>query len=234
MLPKDEMELNKKAWPIKNGGTGATTAEDALKALGVYDKFLALTGGVMRDQIIMINNVVISFIDEGADWNADRWFAISKDGDGLRISVRNAGKDRIFYFNCNEKDLNDALSLWYYDDGSEHFSRFFGEHNTELLAPVIQNLLKGGSVSMVKSVQRGIIWIGSDSTEATATITAVNTSKAVVLFGGSSTSASSSNSAYLKYSFVNLALTNSTTVTASRADSGHANLNVPYQVVEYY
>lgn len=29
MLPKDEMELNERVWPIKNGGTGATTAEEA-------------------------------------------------------------------------------------------------------------------------------------------------------------------------------------------------------------
>ena len=66
------------------------------------------------------------------------------------------------------------------------------------------------------------------SATATATITAVNTNKAVVLFSGLTTK--SDDFSY----FTHLTLTNSTTVTATRFVTSATENTVPYQVIEYY
>lgn len=79
----------------------------------------------------------------------------------------------------------------------------------------------------IKAIYRGTITIANTATSNTATITAVDTAKAVVThLGVSSTETSVANTnAYL-------ALTNTTTVTATRAGST-GSLVVAYQVVEY-
>lgn len=93
----------------------------------------------------------------------------------------------------------------------------------------------GVTANVVKSTQRGVISMGKSSA-ATATINAVNTDKAVVLYGGSKLNSSSGNDFA---SYVCLQLTNSTTVTASRVSYGSYaetihNASVPYQVIEFY
>lgn len=96
------------------------------------------------------------------------------------------------------------------------------------LATVIQDLIKKGSISMVKSVQRGTITIPVNGYSATATITAVNMNKAVVIYGGY-------DGYVLNQYDVKLDLTNSTTVTASsKSKFTMNNADVPYQVIEFY
>lgn len=80
----------------------------------------------------------------------------------------------------------------------------------------------------IKSIQRGTISIGSLASSATATITAVNTSKTMLNFLGCYTS-TSSDSIYLPL----LTLTNSTTVTASKGATG-VSATVSYEVIEFY
>lgn len=82
--------------------------------------------------------------------------------------------------------------------------------------------------SVIKSIQRGTISL--TGTSATATITAVDLAKSLVLWGGSDfTTAGGYESSH----FTKMVLTNTTTVTASRqASTGTAIL--PYQVVEYH
>lgn len=79
----------------------------------------------------------------------------------------------------------------------------------------------------LKSIQRGRIDIpSSTSGSATATITAVDTSKAFVLFGGASSGNLVATTA--------VALTNSTTVTAYMQSSSTAiAVSVYWQVVEF-
>lgn len=83
----------------------------------------------------------------------------------------------------------------------------------------------------IKSIQRGVISMpdgGSGGTIShTATVTSVNTSKADLTYLGNNSSGTGANSlAYLQ-------LTNSTTITATRATSGSATA-VSWQLVEYY
>ena len=102
------------------------------------------------------------------------------------------------------------------------------------LATAIQSLIDSGVISMsaVKSVQRGIITIAADKTEGTATITAVDTAKAVVLFGGS-IYGDYNGSNYSRNWDARLVLSSATKVTATRAYASDYNATVPYQVLEF-
>ena len=87
---------------------------------------------------------------------------------------------------------------------------------------------------MVKSVQRGIITIAADATVGTATISSVNTSKAVVLYGGSINNGSDSKSMSSSgYWDVRLILKSATQVEATRRHATGFAVYVPYQVLEF-
>ena len=81
---------------------------------------------------------------------------------------------------------------------------------------------------MIKSIQRGVMTFAKASdAEVTATISSVNPSKAVVMYGGHTGTGNSSTMD------IALELVNSTTVKAYRTNT--INLpSIPYQVVEYY
>ncbi|OWK47539.1 hypothetical protein [Fimbriiglobus ruber] len=74
-------------------------------------------------------------------------------------------------------------------------------------------------MTVIASIQPFSIAIGSGSTSATATITTVNTSNAVVFFQGFTTAYASS---LAEFALARVALTNSTTVTATINSSGNA------------
>lgn len=89
---------------------------------------------------------------------------------------------------------------------------------------ILASLTSGGAV---KSVQRGSISLGSQYS-VTATIKAVDTAKAVVLYGGNDGS-DASFTALLS----SLELTDSTTVTARHGNKTSNATAVPYQVIEF-
>lgn len=82
--------------------------------------------------------------------------------------------------------------------------------------------------SVIKSIQYGVVVI-STGTSATATITSVNTAKAVVLNLGSFSSGAATSTQVL----AGLTLTNGTTVTANRGLSTSENTDVYFCVVEF-
>lgn len=82
----------------------------------------------------------------------------------------------------------------------------------------------------IKSVQRGVITFEADSKTATATISAVDTSKAFVLWGGSINDAMNSFTDSGTWD-ARVDLTNSTTVTATKYWKYESTLS--YQVVEF-
>lgn len=86
-------------------------------------------------------------------------------------------------------------------------------------------------VSLVRSVQRGTITIAGASTSNTATINAVNTDRAVLKFLGCTVGGVENPS----FVFARVALTNATTVTATKgnSDPGADDVVVSYEVVEY-
>jgi len=80
----------------------------------------------------------------------------------------------------------------------------------------------------IKSVQRGTITVPSNSSSATATITAVDTSKSMMNYLGFAGGGVSTYDLWPR-----IALTNSTTVTASRTGASFSS-SVSYEVIEFY
>lgn len=90
----------------------------------------------------------------------------------------------------------------------------------------------------IKSIQRGLISIGTTSSSASITITSVDTSKSILYNLGHSTAAYINNPYYYGHAYnadIYLSLTNSSTITASRTLTGVDVVQyVSYQIVEYY
>lgn len=90
----------------------------------------------------------------------------------------------------------------------------------------------------IKSIQRGVVSIGTGVSSSSVTITAVDTSKSILHYLGQSSAAY--NSGYGTFgsgaaATAYLTLTNSTTITASRVIAGTNNTQyIGYQIVEYY
>lgn len=85
--------------------------------------------------------------------------------------------------------------------------------------------------SVIKSIQTGIITISKADTSATATINAVNTTKSVVLHGGSSCTGTTATPNQI---LATVQLTNATTVTATTGATASAERHVAYTVLEFY
>ena len=87
--------------------------------------------------------------------------------------------------------------------------------------------------SVIKSIQTGIITIPDDKKSATATINAVDTTKSVVLHGGSRYPRTTTNPDKI---LATVQLTNATTVTATVGSTADVNNDryVAYTVLEFY
>ena len=83
----------------------------------------------------------------------------------------------------------------------------------------------------IKSIQRGTISLSSTVASAIATITAVDTAKALLTYLGTRAGAGSGNGG-AEWA-VTLALTNATTITAQRDGPNGIAIVVSYQVVEF-
>ena len=88
------------------------------------------------------------------------------------------------------------------------------------------------SFSGIKSIQRGTITISGSSATGTATITAVDTSKTELRYLGHSDTSSTAPAG--RDVWCRIDLTNTTTVTATRANTGASQIIVSFEVTEYY
>lgn len=103
----------------------------------------------------------------------------------------------------------------------------------------MSSLSQFSSTGNIKSIQRGVITISTNTSSSSVTINSVNTSKSVLHYLGQSTS--SYNSGYGTYggsgasADAYLTLSNSTTITATRTVSSTNYIQyISYQIVEYY
>ena len=199
-----------------------------------WTPLLSTKGGTMSGALLMNGNRIGFSKDE--DWNNGNYFSIAEENHSIKITIRHNGVNRLFYFNDNTTTIDQALQMWWYDDGKEHSSRFFGEHNTSLLATTIQNLLKGGSISVVKSVQRGTVNISSSSSSTyNVTISAVNINKSFLIINGENSTGSSGAATPYNASGE---IKNSTTLLFTPTYKDNSPVEYEYslrwQVVEFY
>jgi hypothetical protein len=80
-----------------------------------------------------------------------------------------------------------------------------------------------GGGATIKSIQRGLITISTSDSSATATISAVNTSKTELRFLGASNTGTT---------LARIELTNSTTITATRIGFNQTNI-VSWELTEW-
>ena len=93
--------------------------------------------------------------------------------------------------------------------------------------------------SNIKSIQRGTIVLSATETTKDATISAVTPEKTQLTFLGASSSNADATQSTERYAvtghhFVRLALTNSTTITATRATHNGREVTVSYEAIEYF
>ena len=195
-----------------------------------WTPLLSTKGGTMSGQMYMNGNGIV--FNKDADWDNGNYFSINAENDSVKLQMRRNKLNRLFYFNDNATTIDKALQMWWYDDGKEHSSRFFGEHNTSLLATTIQNLLKGGSISVVKSVQRGTVNLSSVSTSTTSvTISSINMNKSFLLIDGQNYTSGNAG-AFNASGKIKSSTTLEFTPTYGR--SGSYDYSINWQVVEYY
>lgn len=100
------------------------------------------------------------------------------------------------------------------------------------------NTIMGWLASPIKSIQRGTISFTVSDTSKTATISSVNTNKAEIRLLGMSNAYTWSGNSGTQLPFggisARIALTNATTVTATRGTALDSSLIVSYEVIEHY
>lgn len=107
------------------------------------------------------------------------------------------------------------------------------QHGTlQTLIEEVKSLVgASGGGGGIKSVQRGVITFSSSNKTETATISAVDTSKAFVLWGGAIDSAGTTSYGHPGRWAARVDLTNATTVTATKWWAYASTIS--YQVVEF-
>lgn len=151
-----EIFNSKRYIPIANGGTGAGTADTARKYLNAQRRIAQYVSG------------------DGADLDTDVFdFIITTLTNTKHKALRDLGFGNFayvwqyFYSGASNTTnrvqfakgyITDKIATRYYNSSTSKWSDWtplLSANDTSLLATTIQNLLKGGSISVVKSVQRG-------------------------------------------------------------------------------
>lgn len=208
--------------PIANGGTGKTTRKEAFNNLAY------------------LGNNPISSTEEDTP---QKWLELGSgyakfDTNNL---MNNQPEQYMFVINCSHESsaifqigsLQSGNGVYYrtgnYNGWTVNWIPLLSTNSTSLLATTIQNLLKGGNISVVKSVQHKSGNMANKLKTMDVTISAVNLSKSFISFcsAGNGTSTGLVPVGAFK---------DSTTVTLSRSAAGEDYWDVywAFDVVEFY
>lgn len=271
--------------PIANGGTGAITAPEAIKNLGLSDAFYPanskqyiLNGSTAKEgwyTLVQFSSHVSSAIIRlyaTSHWEESLWIFIDSNffsGASPTINIiGNSYTSIITKFRCNcdtsgetgtftldaylkpLETRSHTLQLHIYQNikncaalpetialSETKTERSVVEHHvpcgfeSSYMANTIQKALQTGGVSMVKSIQRGVMSISSSTNTEKAhqvTISEVNPLKSVVIVNGESSGVVDND----RYSAAQGVLTNGTTLTFTTYNK--LGNFIAWQVVEYY
>ena len=213
--------------PIANGGTGANNPDSAKVNFRIYNDIsqLGLDSTATLEEIVeaLPNNSTITIVTSANS-------VLPELGNGFVYCIKYSKLRCSLYF-TPATNITEGMYLKiasYYSDGLTDWVQVCTENN---IATMVQSTLQTGGVSVIKSIQRGSISItlNSQTNTRTATISPVNTAKAIVIYTGMATSVDN-----LEY-YPQLTLTDSTTITARRAElATNGSTIIPYQVIEFY
>ena len=208
--------------PVENGGTGATDANGAFVNLG--------------QRAVMGSNTEVNSPNQAGCYAANGWRQIAAANDIPGISNygildnKYVNGNFMQMFMCNNSYGDYGFYVRAATDSTDiknlEWQRVYTSRNA---ASLIQNLLKGGDISVVKSVQHKSGIMPGDVKTLDITISSVNSSKSFISFSanGNGTSAGFIQVGVFK---------NNTTITLTRIDSGSSNWTCSYafDVVEFY
>ncbi|MCI1958823.1 MAG: hypothetical protein LKJ25_04270 [Clostridia bacterium] len=206
--------------PVKNGGTGASSSSSALSNLGGLSK----SGGTMTGDLTIGANRVK--YNSASNTYIDLW---ENDSEGLTKT------NNVDIGSWQGVSFSNTCSTGSVSKGSPAVSIGTRNGNIYLAGDIfnsdgenyVQSLLTGGEISVIKSIQRGTVNLEDEQYSATATISAVDTSKAVIHFLGGVYGADTLQS------FGRIELTNSTTVSVYRYERNYTAA-VGFEVIEYH
>ena len=140
------------------------------------------------------------------------------------------GTDTLFKYDKKISDFVDTLETAVAD-----LSALIGTSADD----VADNTLFGKGSSVVKSVQYGSIALSVSQTSNTATITAVVVAKSLLVHLGCTSGDDLTQDTATAYTtqahfFTKLALTNTTTITASRGAHDDKSASVNFAIIEFY
>ena len=226
--------------PISNGGTGATTAAAARTNLGITPANIGAvktTGDTMTGDLSISSTypkIYLTDTDEesqGSVIHSDRrtqMFAYNEAGstlDSRGITVDAASKT---------SDVADALVLADRVNGITTYYNVLTEANAK---DIVQELLQGGELSVVKSVQRGTQELSSSESKSTITISAVDIGKALVVAHAKSPTGRSAytTASYEARDFYTAgAYLQSGTELVVTGGSEQGSTTIYWQVIEFY
>ena len=208
--------------PVANGGTGNADPQRAIRNLngdGIFLERTSLLDGI-NDSDVGGFNLFGRLRTSTTPINIPNFFS------GNARVVVNCFYSGAYECKLATQDYTNEVAIKTGTDND--WLRVVTNNN---IAEMVQSALQSGGISVIKSIQRGSIAITTDSqtNTRTATISPVNTAKAIVVYTGMATSIDN-----LEY-YPHLTLTDSTTITATRAElATNGSTSIPYQVIEFY
>lgn len=217
---------------IAHGGTGGTYAQEAFNNLG--------------QRAVMGSNTEVNSPNQAGCYAANGWRQIAAANDIPGISNygildnKYVNGNFMQMFMCNNSYGDYGFYVRAATDSTDiknlEWQRVYTSRNA---ASLIQNLLKGGSISVVKSVQRGTVNLeGTASANESAytmmhdvTINSINTNKAMLLINGHNYTSGNAgaNNAYGRIKNANTLTFNNTYARSSQWEC-----KIDWQVIEFY